>query len=147
MEIEVATPFDPYLSQLYTLVNAYNPTSLYIVTTQPIPDDKIDSLKNKLIIDGLRPPRIVISLASPLNTIQCMEIAEELVSRADVVCVSGESEVLCTALAISATIQKKMMCSIVDPRPVKVRMKDPFRNLKIVNLQPEKVERTELASY
>jgi len=64
-----------------------------------------------------------------------MKTAEELASRADVVCISGEPDTLCTALAINATIQKKMICLVIDPRPMKVRMKDSFQNLKIVNVQ------------
>jgi len=135
MEFEVATPFDPSLSQLYTLVTAYHPTSLYIATTQPVSDKKIDSLKRRLIREGLRPPRIVISRVDRLDMEQCMKTAEELASRADVVCISGEPDTLCTALAINATIQKKMICLVIDPRPMKVRMKDSFQNLKIVNVQ------------
>ena len=134
MEFDVATPFDPSLSQLYTLVSAYNPTSLYIATTQPIIDDKLDLLKQRLVIEGLRPPRIVISRVDPLDVEECMKTAEELVSRADVVCISGEPDALCTALAINATTNKKMICYVVDPRPMELRMKDPFRILKIVNI-------------
>ena len=134
MEFEVATPFDPSLSQLYTLMNAYNPTSLYIGTTQPIPDEKMDSLRNRLVADGIRPPRIVISRVNPLDIEQSMKTAEELVSRVDVVCISGEPDALCTALAINATIQKKMICFVIDPRPMKVRIKEPFQTLKIVNI-------------
>jgi len=87
MEFEVATPFNPSLSQLYTLVTAYHPTSLYIATTQPIPDEKIDSLERRLITEGLRPPRMVISRVDPLDMEQCMKTAEELASRADIVCI------------------------------------------------------------
>ncbi len=134
MKFEVATPFDPSLSQLYTLVNAYNPTSLYIATTQPIPDEKISSLKNRLIVEGIRPPRIVISRVNPLDIEDCMKTAEELVSRADVVCISGEPAALCAALAVSATIRRKMRCFVTDPRPMEVRMKNPFQSLKIVNV-------------
>ncbi|MFB0523021.1 MAG: FtsX-like permease family protein [Candidatus Bathyarchaeia archaeon] len=135
MEFEVATPFDPSLSQLYTLVNAYNPTSVYIATTQPMADERMDSLKKRLIVEGVRPPRMVISRVDPLEMEQCMKTAEELVSRADVVCVSGEPDALCTALAINAMMQKKTICFVVDPRPMKVRMKDPFQTLKIVNIR------------
>ena len=63
-----------------------------------------------------------------------MKTAEELASRADVVCISGEPDALCTALAINATIKKKTICFVIDPRPMKIRMKNPFRTLKIVNI-------------
>jgi len=134
-EFEVATPFDTSLSKLYTLVTAYNPTSLYIMAAQPIADKMINSLKRKIIIEGLRPPRIVISRVDPSDIEQCMKTAEELVSRADTVCISGGPDALCAALAISATKHKKMMCSVIDSGPSKARVEDPFRNLKIVNIQ------------
>ncbi|MFB0523027.1 MAG: FtsX-like permease family protein [Candidatus Bathyarchaeia archaeon] len=138
IKFEVVTPFDQSLSQLYTLVNAYNPTSLYIATTQPIPGEKIGALRNRLVEEGIRPPRIVISRVDPSDIERCIKTAEELVSRADVVCISGGPDAVCTALAMSATLHRKMICSVVDPRPMKLRMKDLFRNLKIVNVQPEK---------
>ena len=132
---DVATPYDPSLTQLYTLASIYNPTSLYIVATQPIPDEKMDLLKKKLIIEGLRPPRIVVSLVNRLDIEQCMETAEDLASRADVVCISGEPDALCTALAVKAKTQRKTICFVVDPRPTEVRKRNPFEVLKIVNVK------------
>lgn len=134
MAFEVATPYDPTLSQLYSLVNAYNPTTLYLMTTEPGIMDKLDALKRALVVEGLRPPKLVINRVDPLDIEQCMKAAEELVSRADVVCVSGKPAALCTALAVNAKIQKKRTCFVVDPRPVKLRMEDPFQVLKVVNI-------------
>ena len=131
---EVVTPYDPYLSQLYTLVNAYNPTTLYVMTTEPDVTEKLDPLKRRLIIEGLRPPKFVICRVNTLDIEQCMKTAEELASRADIICISGEPDALCTALAINAKTRKKTICFVVDPRPTKVRMKDPFQILKVVNL-------------
>ena len=134
-EFDVATPFDPSLSQLYTLVNAYNPTSLYIATPQLMIEEKIESLKRKLVMEGLRPPRMVISQVNPWDMEQCMKIAEELVSRVDIVCISGQPNALCTALAVNATLQKKMICYVIDKRSLAVRMKDPFQILRIVDVR------------
>ena len=131
---EVATPYDPSLGQLYNLVNTYDPTTLYIITADPDLMEKLDPLRNVLVIEGLRPPKFVISRVDPLDIEQCMKAAEELVSRADIVCVSGGPDALCTALAINAKIQKKTMCFVVDPRPMKLRMEDPFQVLKVVNM-------------
>jgi len=131
---DIATPYDPSLTQLYTLASIYNPTSLYIATTQPIPDEEINLLRRRLVTEGIRPPRIVISRANRLDFEQCMKTAEELVSNADVVCVSGEPDALCTALAIEATTQKKSTCFVVDPRPTDVRKQNPFEILEVVNV-------------
>ena len=90
----MATPYDPSLTQLYTLANIYNPTSLCIATTQPIPDEKIDLLRRRLVTERVRPPRIVISQANPLDLEQCMKTAEVLIPNADIVCVSREPDVL-----------------------------------------------------
>ncbi|MDH5795447.1 MAG: hypothetical protein OEZ24_04990, partial [Candidatus Bathyarchaeota archaeon] len=134
MTFEVATAYDPSLSQLYTLVNAYNPTTLYIMTTEPDVPDKLDPLKRILVMEGLRLPKTVISRVNPLDIEQCMKTAEDFVSRADIICVSGKPEALCTALAVNAETQRKTTCFVVDPRPMKARMKDPFQILKMVNI-------------
>jgi len=134
MEFEVAAPFDPSLSQLYTLVNAYSPTTLYILTTKPEIERKLDTFRKALVTRGLRPPRIVISRVKPLNIEQTMKAAEEVVSRADVVCISGEPAALSSALAVNAEKQKKIKCYVVDSRPKKERIKNPFKPLKIVNV-------------
>ena len=131
---EVATPCDPHLTQLYTLVNIYNLTSLYIAATGPIPDEKMDLLKKKLTMEGPRPPRIVVSLVNRLDIEQCMNTAEDLASRADVVCISGGPDALCTALAIEAKTHGKMICFVVDPRPTEMRKRKPFEVLRLVNV-------------
>jgi len=134
IEFEVATPFDPSLSQLYTLVNAYAPTTLYIATVEPDVSERLESFKTGLVERGLRPPRIVISRVKALDLEQIMKTAEELVSRADVICISGEPASLSSALAINAARQNKITCYVIDPRPKKQRMKNPYESLKIVNV-------------
>ena len=131
---EVASPYDPSLSQLYTLVNTYDPTTLYIITTEPNLMERLDPLKSVLIMEGLRPPKFVISRVDPLDIEECMKAAKELVTRANIVCVSGGPDALCTALAINAKIQKKTMCFVIDPRPMRARTDDPFQVLKVVNM-------------
>jgi len=130
---EIVTSFDPYLSQFYNLVNAYNPTTLYIISTQPDTDKKIETFKEALILRGIRPPMFVISRVDPLDLNQTMKAVKDLVSRADIVCVSGEHVTVCTALAIEAVNQKKTICYVIDDRPAEERMKNPFHDLKVLS--------------
>ena len=65
---------------------------------------------------------------------ECMKMAEYIVSRVDVVCISGEPSSISSSLAMSALKQKKMICYVVDPLPPEERMKKPFEVLKVVNL-------------
>lgn len=134
IKFEVATPFDPYLGQLYTLVNAYTPTTLYVMTTESDIGEKLELLKRALVVRGLRPPRIVISRVEVLDIRQIMETAEELVSRADVICISGEPAELSTALAMNAAKQKKITCYVVDRRPEQDRIRSPYENSEIVTV-------------
>jgi hypothetical protein len=134
IELEVVTPFDPSLGQLYTLVNAYAPTTLYIATVEPDIDEELKSFNKALVERGLRTPRIVVSRAKALDVEQIMKIAGQLVSRADVICISGEPAALSSALAMNAARQNKITCYVVDPRPKEQRMKNPYESLKIVNV-------------
>jgi len=134
IELEVATPFDPSLTQLYTLVDAYSPTTLYIATVERDIDKELESFKKALIERGLRPPRVVISRVEAGEVEQTMKTAGEIVSRADVVCVSGEPASLSSALAMNAARQNKITCYVIDPRPKEQRMMKPYETLKIVNV-------------
>ena len=133
-ECEVATPFDPHLSTLYNLVNTYSPTTLYVISTYPDTYDKIETLKEALILRGIRPPKFTVSIVNPHNLTQIMEAAKNLVSRADIVCISGENASICSALTMESVKQKKTICYVVDNRPVEERMKKPFQELKIITL-------------
>ena len=133
-EFQVATPFDPSLSQLYTLVNAYTPSTLYIATTELDVGEKLEPFKRALVVRGLRPPRIVISRVKALDVEQTMKTAEELVSRADVICISGEPASLSSALAMNAARQNKITCYVIDPRSNEQRIRNPYESLKIVNV-------------
>lgn len=131
---EVTTSFDPYLSQLYNLIDRYSPTTLYIISTYPDAYDKIEKLKNALILRGIRPPKFAVSFVNPYDTKQIMKAVKDLVSRADIVCISGKDTLLCTSLAMEAVKQNKNICYVVDDRPVEERMKKPFQNLKMINI-------------
>ncbi|RJS85055.1 FtsX-like permease family protein [Candidatus Bathyarchaeota archaeon] len=138
LTFEVATPYDPAISQLYTLINAYTPTTLYIITSSLEPDpyfeDKLESLRRRLEWEGIRPPRFVLSRMNPRDINQCLKVAEEIVKKVDVVCVSGKPEAISSALSIAASRQNKMMCYVVDNRPEEARLRNPFQTLKIVNV-------------
>jgi len=134
LTFEVATPYDPSLRQLYTLINIYTPTSLYVITSEPEIKDELNALQKRLEIEGIKPPKFIISHVDPLNVRECMKIAEDIVSRVDVVCISGEPSSISSSLAMSALKQKKMICYVIDPLPPEERMKRPFEVLKVVNL-------------
>ncbi|RLI45037.1 hypothetical protein DRO64_03030, partial [Candidatus Bathyarchaeota archaeon] len=134
LTFEVAAPYDPSLRQLYTLINIYAPTSLYVITSEPEIKDEINALKRRLEIEGIKPPKFIISHVDPLNVKECMKMAEYIVSRVDVVCISGEPSSISASLAMSALKQKKMICYVIDPLPPEERMKKPFEVLKVMNL-------------
>jgi len=131
---EVATPYDPSLSQLYNLVNIYNPTTLYILSTRPDVDEKLEEFRNALILRGIRIPKIIVSTVDLSNLEETIKKAEEIVSKADVICVSGKPAALCMALAINAAKQKKMICYVLDDRPEKERLKNPYEELEVINV-------------
>jgi len=131
MTFEVAAPYDPSLSQLYNLVNSYNPTTLYIVGTQLDIETRLETLKRALVTKGIRIPRFIISQVDPFDMKRVMKVAEDVVSRADVVCVSGELPAITSSLATYAAKQKKIACYVVDRRPMEARMKNPFQDLRI----------------
>ncbi len=134
MTFEVAVPYDPSLSQLYNMVNSYNPTTLYIVATQLDVETRLETLKQALVTKGIRIPRFIISQVDPFDVKKVMKVAEEVVSRADVICVSGEPPAIISALATYAAKHKKIACYVVDRRPIEARMKNPFQDLKIENV-------------
>jgi len=131
MTFEVASAYDPSLSQLYNLVNSYNPTTLYIVGTQLDIETRLETLKQALVTKGIRIPRFIISQVDPFDVKKVIKVAEDVVSRADVVCVSGEPPAITSSLATYAAKQKKIACYVVDRRPTEVRMKNPFQDLRI----------------
>jgi ABC-type lipoprotein release transport system permease subunit len=131
---EVATSLDPSLSRLYTLINAYNPTTLYTLSTKIDLDEKLDSLRKKVESEGLRTPRFEIVNVNPQNVKECIKCTEDVVSRADVVCISGETDTFTTSLALNAQKKGKIICYVIDPRSLEEREKDPFKNLKIITI-------------
>jgi len=131
---EVVTLFDPYLSRLYNLVNVYNPTTLYLISNYPDTHDKINRFRDALISRGIRPPKFTVSHVDSLDLEQIMKIVKDLVSRADIVCVSGENVLLCSALTMEAVKQNKTICFVIDDRSVEERMKNPFQDLKIISM-------------
>ena len=63
-----------------------------------------------------------------------MKIVKDLVSRADIVCVSGENVLFCSALTMEAVKQNKTICYVIDDRSVEERMKNSFQDLKIISM-------------
>ena len=131
---EVLTLFDPYLSRLYNLVNAYSPSTLYIISIYPEIHDKIDTLRNALVSRGIRPPKFIVSRIDPQDLEETMNTVRDLVSRVDIVCVSGEDVLLCAILAMEAAKQNKIICYVIDDRSVEERIKNPFQELKIMDV-------------
>ena len=131
---EVAASYDSSLSQLYNLVNSYNPTTLYIIATQLDVEQRLETLKQALVTKGIRIPRFIISQVDPFDIKKIMKVAEEVVQRADVICVSGEPPAIISTLATYAAKHKKIACYVVDRRPIEARMKNPFQDLKIENV-------------
>jgi len=131
---EIVTIFDPYLSSLYNLVNRYSPTTLHIISPSPDIHEKIETLQKALVSKGIRPPKFAISHVNPLDLDQATKMIRNLVSRAEIVCISGENTLLCSTLAIEAAKQNKTICHVIDERSVEERMKNPFQNLKIVSI-------------
>jgi ABC-type lipoprotein release transport system permease subunit len=132
---EVATSFDPSLSQLYNLVNVYNPTTLYVLTAHPDTEQKLEKFKEALMLRGIRLPKLIVSTVDPSDVEETMKKAEEVVSKADVICISGDQSTLCTALAVNAAKQqKKMICYVVDERPPEEREKNPYQDLEVISL-------------
>lgn len=67
-------------------------------------------MRERLLTEGLRSPEIFVSKVEPTDPELVVKESGELISRVDVVCISGEPAVLCTALAINATKERKMTC-------------------------------------
>ncbi|RJS85360.1 FtsX-like permease family protein [Candidatus Bathyarchaeota archaeon] len=133
MTCEIATSFDPYLSKLYNLVNVYNPTTLYLISPYPDVHKKIDEFKEELILRGIRPPKFFVANVDTTDLEQTIKTVKEMVSRANVVCVSGEDATLCSALAMEAVKQNKTVCYVIDDRPIEERIRDPFKDLEIIS--------------
>jgi hypothetical protein len=132
---EIVTTFDPSLSRLYNLVNAYSPTTLYIISTEPKTRDLLDKFRDALILRGTRPPKFAVSHVNTADFEKTLETVRDLVSRADIVCISGENALLCSALAMEAVKQNKVTCYVIDERPIEERAKNPFRDLKVISLR------------
>jgi hypothetical protein len=132
---EVAASYDSSLSQLYNLINAYNPTTFYIIATQLDVEQRLETLKQALVTKGIRIPRFIISQVDPFDFTKIVKVAEDVVSRADVICVSGEPPAIISTLATYAAKHKKIACYVVDRRPIEARMKNPFQDLKIENVK------------
>jgi ABC-type lipoprotein release transport system permease subunit len=131
---EVVTSFDPSLSRLYNIVDTYSPTTLYVISAYPDTNDKIDEFRDKLVSRGIRPPKFAVSRVTPGDLEQIIKTVKDLVSRADIVCVSGEDALLCSALAMEAVKQNKSICYVIDDRSIEERMKNPFQELKIIRI-------------
>ena len=142
MTFKVATPVDQSLSQLYTLINVYNPTSLFIASSEFDFQKRLKLLAERLDLEGIRVPELVVYQMNPLDIEECRKKTEEMVSRANVVCLSGGSSSICAALAMNAAKQDKMMCHVVDSRSQEEQRANPFHVLKVVNISTETVSQS-----
>ncbi len=143
MTFKVATPVDQSLSQLYTLINVYNPTSLFIASAEFDIHKRLNILVERLDWEGIRVPEMVIYQMSPLDIEECRKKTEEMVSRANLVCLSGGPSSICAALAVNAAKQDKMMCHIVDSRSQEEQRANPFHVLKVVNISTETISQSQ----
>jgi len=129
-KVAVVTPFESTLNQLYSLVHYYNPETLYVVAETDV-SGSLEPLKKVLEKEGMRVPRIFMVQMRSLDLGDCVRIAEDLVLKAGIVCVSGDSAVTCVALTVAATKLKKKMCHVV---PISHQLKDPFQVSKVVTV-------------
>ncbi len=139
LTFKIATPVDQSLSQLYTLINVYNPTSLFMASSKFDIHERLNILVKRLDLEGIRVPETVVYQMNPLDIEECRKKTEEMVSKANIVCLSGGPSSICAALAMNAAKQDKMMCHIVDSRSQGEQRANPFHVLEVVNISPETV--------
>ena len=128
---KVLSPYDPYMSRFYNIVNTFSPSTLYIMSTRADIYDELDKLREALISRGLRPPKFAVSYIDLQNLDQALKTVENLVSKVDIVCLSGDDVTLSTVLAIEAARQNKTVCYVMENRPVEERIKEPFKELEV----------------
>jgi len=132
---EVVAFFDPYLSRLYNIIYNYNPTTLYLISTHKDIYDKLETLKKTLIKRNIRPPKFAVSYVNPRQELgKTIKTVKDLVSRAEIICVSAENDLLCSILTMEAVKQNKIICYVIDNRSIEERMKNPFQHLKTINI-------------
>jgi len=132
LPFNIVTPLGASLNQLYTLIKAFKPKTIFL--TEEIDKNRLERLRTRLRREGLRFPRILIYSMNPNNIDECMKTAEKIVSQANVVCVSDGPNAVCVALTITAKKQNKRIFYVIDTRPQEIRMKDPFKVSKIVDV-------------
>ncbi|MEM2905494.1 MAG: FtsX-like permease family protein [Candidatus Bathyarchaeia archaeon] len=130
MAFKVATPIDS-LSQVYTLVDAYHPTVLYAFSTRTDVEGRLGVLRERWLHEGTRVPKIVPLHVDEHDVEACLSKAEEAVSEANVVCVTGGATAVGVALTLSALKHGKMICFVTDPRSPEEQRLDPFHVLPI----------------
>lgn len=129
-KVAVVTPFESSLNQLYSLIHFYSPEFLYVVAETEV-SGKLDPLKRKLEREGIRVPRVsVLRMRSP-DLDDHVRMAEDLVSKAGIVCISGDSAAICVALALAATKLKKTMCHVITSDQ---GSRNPFQVSKVVTM-------------
>jgi len=126
-KVAVVTPFESSLNQLYSLVCYFNPETLYVVAETDVSGD-LEPLRKILEKEGIRIPRIFIVQTKSLDLGDCIKMAEDLVLKAGIICISGDSSLICVALTLAATKLKKKMCHVIPPSH---RIDDPFQVSKV----------------
>jgi len=127
-KVVVITPFESSLNQLYSLVRFYNPRVIYVVAERDV-SNKLEPLKNRLESEGISVPQFFTAQIKSSDPSECARMAEELVSKAGFVCVSGDSATVCVVMALAAAKLKKRMCRVIKSSR---HPGDPFRVSKVV---------------
>ncbi len=131
---KVVTTIDS-MSQVYTVVDAYSPKLLYVVDTRPDTAQRVRALQERWLFDGTRVPKTILVPMDPDKLQECMKKADELVSDANIICVTGGPGSVCVALALMALKHDRMMCYADDPRPRGEREAEPFYALRISKIE------------
>lgn len=135
LTFKVASFIEP-LNQVYTLIKYYTPKVVHLVTTEKDVTEKLVVLEDTLAKEGMRIPTVLISHINPLDMDDCLRKAEVIVRESNVVCITGDSAAPCTALAITALEQKRMMCYITDLRSPEEQAAHPFKMLNVMSVHP-----------
>jgi len=134
MVFKMITPIDS-MSQVYTVVDAYNPKLLYVVDTRTDTVQRVRALQERWLRDGTRVPKTVLVRMDESNLEECMKKADELVSDANIICVTGGPSSVSVALTLMALKHDRMICYVDDPRPLEKRESEPFHALRISRIE------------
>lgn len=134
MVFKLVTAIDS-LSQVYTLVDAYNPKLLYVVDTRKDTARRVRALSERWLREGTRLPKTVLVPMDSGSMGDCMKKADEVVAEANIVCVTGGPSSVSVALTLTALKHDRMVCYVDDPRPIEKQEAEPFYALRISRIE------------